>query len=149
MNQKRGTKGISPLIATVILIGFVVAIAALVFFWGRSYIVETAQKEGELSRIKLQCSEVTFDVVSFDAQGLTLENKGSIPIAGFKLRAGNTVKDMRPGLQAYEQKVFNLANDVVGGGFTATTFDLIPLLKPEGRGAQFIPCSDKLKKISG
>ena len=146
-------RGISPLIATVILIGFVIVVAAVIFFWGKSYIVETAQKEGALSETKLKCNDVKFEVLS-DADeivsgNLELENKGGVEISGFKIRSnigifpledttGNPAK-----LAQFGIALFVIPADID----VSSEFDIIPMLKPEGRGAQLIPCSDKIKKI--
>ena len=143
MFKKKGKKGISPLIATVLLVGFVVVIASLIFFWGKSYIMETAQKEGELSKFKMLCNDVNFDVVNFDGSELELENKGSVDLVGFKLRAENLdTIDIKKILKSYEQDRFTIPNGV------GNEFDLIPLLQPEGKGAPLVPCSNKIKKIN-
>jgi flagellin-like protein len=149
-------RGISPLIATVILIGFVIAVAAVIFFWGKSYIVETAQKEGALSETKLKCNDVKFEVLSDATEifsgNLELENKGGVEISGFKVRSENiaggaTLMDLSGKeaiLALYGTAMFSLDSTGID---TSSAFDIIPMLKPEGRGAQLIPCSDKIKKI--
>ncbi|MBU1246318.1 MAG: archaellin/type IV pilin N-terminal domain-containing protein [Nanoarchaeota archaeon] len=40
-----GKRGISPLIATVLLIGFTIVLAALVFRWGDSFLILKQSKQ--------------------------------------------------------------------------------------------------------
>lgn len=138
-------RGISPLIATVLIIGFVIAIASIIFFWGRGYIVETAEKEGELSRLKLLCNDLKFNVLSLENSVLELENNGEVEISRFKVRNNDEVVDLSEGpLKKLSIGKFSLVNVGLAG---ITNFDLIPLLRPVGRGSQFIPCSNKIKTI--
>mgnify|MGYP003943950683 CR=1 FL=1 len=59
--KKRG-KGVSPLIATILLVGFTVSIVALTILWSRGYIEERAEKEEKLSSTKLACEQLKFTV---------------------------------------------------------------------------------------
>jgi len=49
-------KGISPLIATVLLIAFAVALGAVVMSWGRGYIETTATFAEEKSAAEMRCT---------------------------------------------------------------------------------------------
>ncbi|MEM2121872.1 MAG: archaellin/type IV pilin N-terminal domain-containing protein [Candidatus Woesearchaeota archaeon] len=49
-------KGVSPLIATVLLIAFAVALGAVVMNWGRSYVEETATYAKSKSETEVRCS---------------------------------------------------------------------------------------------
>ena len=64
MVKKRvNEKGLSPLIATVLLIGFAIAIAILIWFWYGNFLKNQAEKEKSLTEGKLACSqEVNFQV---------------------------------------------------------------------------------------
>lgn len=74
-------RGLSPIIATTILIALVIVIALLVFFWFRSTFNEQVTKFGQ--EVSLTCEEVSFDaeyrVVGTDGI-LTVSNKGNVPI---------------------------------------------------------------------
>jgi len=83
---RKNKKGISPLIATVLLIGFAVAIAILVWFWYGNVIKEQAEKTGATSQGKLACaSEVKYTIKNacYSSSGttnnilFTIENKGT------------------------------------------------------------------------
>lgn len=62
-------KGISPLIATVLLIGFTIVLAALVFKWGGVLFKETTQSTGCESQGRISCTSavsISLGAVSFD-----------------------------------------------------------------------------------
>ncbi len=61
-------KGISPLIATVLLIGFVIMMAILIWFWWNKVLKEQARKIGETSTAEWICA----NEVEFSASGGTL-----------------------------------------------------------------------------
>ncbi|MEK6861177.1 MAG: archaellin/type IV pilin N-terminal domain-containing protein [Nanoarchaeota archaeon] len=67
----RNKKGISPLIATVLLIGFTVALAAVIMTWGLDYIKGTTKKVDETTEAKFKC----VNDLSFDVRFLCDENK--------------------------------------------------------------------------
>jgi len=58
-------KGVSPLIATVLLIAFAVALGAIVMNWGRGYVTATTEAATETSSAELACgSNVDVGIVS-------------------------------------------------------------------------------------
>lgn len=75
-------KGISPLIATVLLIGFAIAIAILIWFWYGNLIKGSVDKLGNSGKIVCS-SDVQFRVKSICVNStggqakVTIENKGS------------------------------------------------------------------------
>ncbi len=76
--MKRGKKGVSPVIATVLLIGMVMVIGLIVFMWFRGFIEETVTKfDGQ--NIKLVCTDVQFDVSS-SGSSVFISNIGNVPI---------------------------------------------------------------------
>ncbi len=61
-------KAVSPLIATVLLIAFAVALGAVVMNWGRGYVEDTANIARERSDTEVTCaSEVDVDIVEIDS----------------------------------------------------------------------------------
>lgn len=73
MNRKARTnmltskKGVSPLIATVLLIAFAVALGAVVMNWGRGYVEDTANIARERSDTEVKCaSDVDIAIVEID-----------------------------------------------------------------------------------
>lgn len=88
MKKKRiSKKGISPLIATVLLIGFVISIIILVLLWGKNYIEELAEKRGLLAEKQQQCTRLQLEVVKSGCGGtdaeIVIKNKADVAIHKF------------------------------------------------------------------
>lgn len=149
-------KGVSPIIATVMLVGFTVAIIALVIVWSRGYIEERAQKEEALAGTKLKCESVKFEVEEAYQSGsnlqLRIKNLAPQQIDAFVLR----IKGVR-GAEATEQffPIKGLETKPIGGAqgigpesFDATatgtinSVEIIPEIKA-GR-SKYVPCSGKM-----
>lgn len=63
----KSKRGVSPLIATVLLIAFAVALGAVVMNWGRGYVEDTAQVARQKSDAEVKCStDVDIDFVTID-----------------------------------------------------------------------------------
>jgi flagellin-like protein len=72
-------RGVSPIIATVLLIGMVVALALIVFVWMRSFTQETITKfDGE--NIELACEDVQFQATYSTNGYISVSNIGNVPI---------------------------------------------------------------------
>src|SRR3989344_7813865 len=110
--QKRG---IAPLIATVLIIGFTVALGAGVITWGSSYTKDaleetevTASSSAACTQIILQIKEITCDA-SNQIQSLKLINNG-IPLEGiiFQIRNNDETKKYQflDPLSSLEAKTF-------------------------------------------
>jgi flagellin-like protein len=64
----KSRKAVSPLIATVLLIAFAVALGAVVMNWGRGYVEDTANIARERSDTEVKCaSEVDIQIVEIDS----------------------------------------------------------------------------------
>ena len=94
---RKNKKGVSPLIATVLLIAFAVALGAIVMSWGRSYIVQTQNTVQKKGSTDLTCSsDVSLEAVkspdglsfqvctSGNSVTYTIMNSGQKKIVGFK-----------------------------------------------------------------
>jgi flagellin-like protein len=81
MNQR----GVSPVIATVLLIGIVIALGVIVFVWFSSFTQEAITKfNGE--NVQVVCNDVKFDA-SYASDGtLALSNNGNVPIFDFNVQ---------------------------------------------------------------
>jgi flagellin-like protein len=89
MNMKK--KGISPLIATVLLIGFAVALAAVVMTWGLDFVRETAETTKEQTQNTLVCaSDLSFAISDVQPGptefSITVDNRGQIDIVSIIFR---------------------------------------------------------------
>ncbi len=79
-----GKRGISPVIATVLLIAMVLVIGLIVFMWLRGLTQEAVTKfEGE--NIELACDDVQFSA-SYSEGFLFISNTGNIPIYEINLK---------------------------------------------------------------
>ena len=147
---KRSKKGISPLIATVLLIGFTVAVAAVIIIWSRNFVKEKAEKEGVLSEKRLQCENVEIDVQSINKNNreIVVENKGNEVLDGFILRVVSGGVGADKIIQKIEAaKTVTIKTSLFEGLGSNAKIDLIPALKPEGTNAPLVPCSNKHKVI--
>ena len=87
-------KGISPLIATVLLIGFTVALAAVVMTWGTGFVRSTTEQTAESSSLGIVCANINYQIsnVIFDCNTNTISkieitNSGDEKIENMILRA--------------------------------------------------------------
>ncbi|MBU2576669.1 MAG: hypothetical protein KKF50_03025 [Nanoarchaeota archaeon] len=86
----RGTrkKGLSPVIATVLLVMLVLFLAAIVFLWARGFISEQIEKFGR--PIEDQCKLVDFDVAVVTGAGsqyaFEVVNHGNIDIYNLEIK---------------------------------------------------------------
>ena len=78
-------KGVSPVIATVLLIVIVLILAVIIFLWAKSFVGERAEKFG--SAIELSCDKTNFEVGLYRSPNtLEILNKGTVPLYGFVLK---------------------------------------------------------------
>ena len=83
MNMKRvGRRGLSPVIASVLMILLVMVLASIVFLWARGFIDEQVEKFGK--PIERSCDAVDFDI-SRRGNELEIVNKGNINIKRFDI----------------------------------------------------------------
>jgi len=83
-----GRKGLSPVIASVLLILLVMVLAALIFLWARGFISEQIEKFGQ--SIENLCSSVDFEVQvvrgTAGAFALEIVNRGNIDIFNLNIK---------------------------------------------------------------
>lgn len=80
----KNKKGISPVIATVLLIVMVVIIALIVFLWFKELTQESITKFGG-KNIELVCDEIDFQAEYFGGT-IVLTNLGNVPIYKMKMK---------------------------------------------------------------
>lgn len=109
-------KGLSPVIATVLLVAIVLILAAIIFLWMKGFVTEQIQKGGK--PIGEVCNNVVFDAEYESFPGfvsLQVVNKGNVPISAID------VKFINGGNSVITQ--FNLSADVLG----SSTLQSIPI----------------------
>ena len=94
----KSKKGISPLIATVLIIGFTIVLAALVIQWGGSLFKNIQEETGETSELNIACTELLTGLEVTPTPGilnnrkyidLVVDNTKNKEIAGFIFRVYN------------------------------------------------------------
>ena len=96
--ENKNKRGISPLIATVLIIGFTIVLAALVITWGTNLFKGAQDRTSENAELSLACTEVltSLDLTinnldeaagTFD---LVMDNGAQRALKGFVLRVYNT-----------------------------------------------------------
>ena len=78
-----GKKGVSPVIATVLLIGLVIIIGVIIFLWFRNMRQEVITKFGE-TNVELICEKTDIDASYSDGE-LSVSNTGGVPIYSFDI----------------------------------------------------------------
>lgn len=86
-------KGISPLIGTVLLIGFTIGLAMLIFTWGGSFVKDITEETGKTASSQLDCLnniKLAITGASFDTAAKTVtfsvNNNGNNGITEFTAR---------------------------------------------------------------
>lgn len=86
--MKRGlnNKGVSPVIATILLVGIVMVMGLIIFVWLRGLAGETVTKFDK--NAELVCEEIQF-VASYSLDELSISNIGNVPIFQMKVKISN------------------------------------------------------------
>ena len=83
-----GKRGVTPVIATVLLISIVIVLASIVFLWAQGFVNEGTEKFGE--PIERACDSVSFEAQVYleDSGDYTLEvnNRANVPLYGFNIK---------------------------------------------------------------
>src|SRR3989338_5814727 len=84
--ERRGmrNKGLSPVIATVLLVGVVVVSGLIIFTWFRGLTQEAVTKFDQ--NIQLVCNDVKFEAEYSSDGTLAISNTGNVPIFGFDIK---------------------------------------------------------------
>lgn len=105
-NLKNSKRGVSPLIATVLLIAFSVALGAVVMNWGKGFITDQTEYVDAKTQIQLSCSiDVIIDFLEISdskqvcynssegAVYFTIDNQGASNVSGISIQVINSNKD--------------------------------------------------------
>lgn len=150
-------KGVSPLIASVLLVGIVIVIAFLVFWWYGDYVASNLDKS-DISADQACLQDVGFSITntgclqnSSDTNKIVyfdLGNSGDIDLSAFEASIdGNSADDVKSISQEVRQGVtsklsFEYDMNVVG---TEISVDIIPLIWAGGITKY---CTDKTQTIN-
>jgi len=139
-------KGLSPVIASVLLVALVLVLATIIYLWARAFIPETVEKFG--GPIQDQCPKVVFEV-THSGDSLMVQNYGNVPIQGIRYAIEE------PGSLTYEDSMLEDAPIVAGGSVnfeiseTDQNIRVIPILlgKTSAGGLKAFVCDEIVKTI--
>ncbi len=138
---KMNKKGISPLIATVLIVGFTIALAGVAYFFLSDTVKEQMDKQGAEGEGKSKCIgvDVSFVECSATTKIVKFKNGGKEGVAGFTFRLKNendyTTKQLQESIEAGDEREYELTGLTTEGG------DAIPLVPAKGFA---YPCADKI-----
>ncbi|MDP4012171.1 MAG: hypothetical protein Q8R00_01010 [Candidatus Nanoarchaeia archaeon] len=142
-------RGVSPLIATVLLIGFVVAAAGVAMLWTRGFVEEIQEKQGAQGGARLSCAtdiQIGVREASFGSGivQVTVENYKQ-RVDGFIFvvhgPGGTSSEESVTGVDAGGLNQIQVDYDTIKTGGNPQKVDVIPRIKL-GKGA-YQPCPDK------
>ena len=89
MNNKiNGKRGLSPVIASVLLVMIVVILAAIVFLWALGFVSEGVSKFND--PIERACGRINFEAGVFSGKSggyvIDVNNRAEIPLYGFNIK---------------------------------------------------------------
>lgn len=106
-------RGVSPLIATVLLIGFAVIIAVSVWLWYSNIVQGEFMKQGALSQIQTDClSDIELQIISASAAdgNIDIKNSGNKLFNGIRvlINDGESVSSIQETFNPGDQKTINI-----------------------------------------
>jgi len=143
-------RAVSPLIATVLLIAFAVALGAVVMNWGKTYVETTAEQVGQKSSTDINCemnTDLTLKMLRGDPQicynngsnmiiNFMLENKGSIDIEKLQMTVIGNKEVFSETIQ--NSKIITGGTRKISRNYTYSEYgdidviEFTPLIKTEG-----------------
>jgi hypothetical protein len=85
MKKNMEKRGISPVIATVLLISISLILATIIFLWARGFVTEKTQKFE--TAIEFACDDIVFSAeVDTGSNEVFINNKGNVPLYGIEIR---------------------------------------------------------------
>jgi flagellin-like protein len=83
-------RGLSPVIATILLVAISLVLAVIIFLWAISFIGESVEKQGQ--KIELLCDDVNFDVEAIKSDGkIYIVNRGTVSLYGVEIREKSSI----------------------------------------------------------
>ena len=114
---KGDKKGITPIVATVLLISLVVVLGLIIFMWARSFFPESVQKSGML--IEESCGDVDLGI-DYSNRIISVNNKANVPIYGVDVykKSFGSVEEIASltgpnyALKTGERKDFSISDEI-------------------------------------
>lgn len=107
-----GKRGVSPLIATVLLIAFAVALGAVVMNWGKSYVEDQAEHAGTKSSTEIKCQiDIDLEVKEIRGQPKICYNNGtgnSSLVVMLENQGSETIESVRMVLIGENEEIYSV-----------------------------------------
>jgi len=138
-------RGVSPVIATVLLIGIVIALALMVFMWMSAFVKETITKfDGQ--NIELVCDEVNIQA-DYSGGQLAISNIGNVPIYDVRIRKSNAAgfsNENARDISTWPKYGLNPGGAFSGGASLEGDITLIPILIGNSeKGQRVFACDEE------
>ncbi len=128
-------RGVSPVVASVLLIALTFVLAAIVFLWARGFLAEKTQKFGE--PVESSCERISFEAEAIINDGISIVNRGNVPLYGVEIRKKGFGSLRNVGV--FDKTIGIGENGKIGmpGGVSAgDTIVLVPMVLGEVSGAK-------------
>lgn len=139
-------KGVEEKVATILLVGFIIALIVLGFLWVRGFMKSRASKELALGEKQFACNEISItatDIASLGENiGITIENKKDMKVEKFSFRL--TGSDQSSTVESYDiLNGLEIKNYEISQGILTSVaqIDIIPWIKVAKN--VFVPCSQQ------
>ncbi|MDD5650992.1 MAG: hypothetical protein PHF86_11340 [Candidatus Nanoarchaeia archaeon] len=110
-------KAVSPLIATVLIIGFTIVLAAMVMQWGGGFVRSLTEQQGAMAEAQTKCLNINFEIAVDTtvptAQKVKITNNADNTISKFlvqKIKADGS-----------SEEISTITDDLIGYGSTSVT----------------------------
>lgn len=132
-------RGLSPVVASVLMILLVIVLAIIIFLWARGFIGERIEKFGK--PIEDYCKSVDFSVVAIENGGyhiLEIVNKGNIGINAFEIKmyasGDSEAVKLDIGVPAGESVSSEVSLEFMKSGEPTERIEVFPILSGEIKG---------------
>ncbi|MBI2629784.1 hypothetical protein HYW76_01655 [Candidatus Pacearchaeota archaeon] len=143
MNYKK--RGLSPVIATVLLVLIVIILAVIVYFWAMSFVGESVTKRG--APADQRCEEIRLEF-SKNVEGFTILNTGNIPVYQVETKSisgGSVKKELSEVLSLTSGKSAVIGEDIIGEDFSGE-ITVTPIIMGEVEaGKRVYTCKNSFK----
>lgn len=148
---KKDNKGLSPIIATSLLILLVLVMAGIIFLWMRGFVTEKVTKFNKPA--EQICQEISFDAQMISSYELEVANRGNVPISSFELKSvlangDSEIKKLEISVEPGE----SIRTSIVQyGGEIATKYVLYPVILGNVKDKslnKIYTCTDKQVSIN-
>jgi flagellin-like protein len=122
-------KGLSPVVATVLLISIVIILALIIFFWAKSFVGEAVEQKGIVA--EQACSEISLETAYIDDK-LQVSNNGNIPV--YRLEVNGEKGGSISKIESVNNLRIGQSREIEVGDFEK--LEVLPIILGKGRNTQ-------------